>query len=54
MKKYLIKIYYKKGIYKDKDLNTFVNARFYHGRRKERNYGGGLIWKMSKKKCGNV
>lgn len=28
MKKYLIKIYYKKGIYKDKDLNTFVNARF--------------------------
>jgi hypothetical protein len=28
MKKYLIKIYYKKGIYKDKDLNTFVNAKF--------------------------
>lgn len=28
MKKYLIKIYYKKGIYKEKDLNTFVNARF--------------------------
>lgn len=28
MNKYLIKIYYKKGIYKDKDLNTFVNARF--------------------------
>ena len=28
MKKYLIKIYYKKGIYIDKDLNTFVNAGF--------------------------
>ena len=28
MKKYLIKMYYKKGIYKDKDLNTFVNAGF--------------------------
>ena len=24
----LIKRYYKKGIYKEKDLNTFVNARF--------------------------
>ena len=28
MKKYLIKIYYKKGIYKYKDLNTFVKAGF--------------------------
>ena len=28
MNKRLIKMYYKKGIYKEKDLNTFVNARF--------------------------
>ena len=28
MNKRLIKMYYKKGIYKDTDLNTFVNARF--------------------------
>ena len=28
MNKRLIKMYYKKGICKEKDLNTFVNARF--------------------------
>ena len=28
MNKRLIKMYYKKGIYKEKDLSTFVNARF--------------------------
>ena len=28
MNKALIKRYYKKGIYKEQDLNTFVNARF--------------------------
>ena len=28
MNKRLIKMYYKKGIYKEKDLNTFVNAGF--------------------------
>ena len=28
MNKRLIKMYYKKGIYKEKVLNTFVNARF--------------------------
>ena len=28
MNKRLIKTYYKKGIYKEKDLNTFLNARF--------------------------
>ena len=28
MNKRLIKMYYKKVIYKEKDLNTFVNARF--------------------------
>ena len=28
MNKRRIKMYYKKGIYKEKDLNTFVNARF--------------------------
>ena len=28
MNKRLIKMYYKKGIYKEKDLHTFVTARF--------------------------
>ena len=28
MNKRQIKMYYKKGNYKEKDLNTFVNARF--------------------------
>ena len=35
MNKRLIKMYYKKGIYKEKDLNTFVNARFITGNEKK-------------------
>lgn len=40
MNKRLIKMYYKKGIYKEKDLKHICKCQIYHRRRQKRNYGG--------------